>query len=138
MKHTHNLLSFLPTGATTLRSPATAAAAGKLFRRTFSANTKNAPLHSIYSIHHTTRHHAPPRPSPASSLYSRHHHPSTSPPRHNGCNSRNHLHPAAATADSIPNINDHNHLIERGSTLVPPSSTSPRPCRHSRVRLVLL
>nr|GEW50154.1 hypothetical protein [Tanacetum cinerariifolium] len=67
-----------------------------------------------------------------------HRHPSTSPPRHHGCNSQNHLHPAAATADSIPNINDHNHLIYRSSTLVPPSSTSPRPRRHNRVRLVLL
>nr|GEW77628.1 reverse transcriptase domain-containing protein [Tanacetum cinerariifolium] len=77
-------------------------------------------------------HHSPPRPSHASPLHSRHRYPSTSPPRHHGCNSRNHLHPAAATANSIPNINDHNHLNHRGSTLVPPSSTSPRPRRHSR------
>nr|GEU45407.1 hypothetical protein [Tanacetum cinerariifolium] len=45
------------------RNPPAVAAAEKLFQRAFPANLKNTPLHLIYSIHHTTRQHAPTPPS---------------------------------------------------------------------------
>ncbi|GJR01093.1 hypothetical protein Tco_0524077 [Tanacetum coccineum] len=56
------------------------AAAGKLFRRTFPANSKNAPREPIYPTHYFTLLHAPPSPPPTSAAaamppYTQHHLP---------------------------------------------------------------
>ncbi|GKF14421.1 hypothetical protein Tco_0055883, partial [Tanacetum coccineum] len=52
----------MPPSATTVA----VAAVGKLFRRTFPANSKNAPHEPIYPTHYFTLLHAPPSPPPAS------------------------------------------------------------------------
>ncbi|GJT95279.1 hypothetical protein Tco_1090797, partial [Tanacetum coccineum] len=86
------------------------AAAGKLFRRTFPANSKNAPREPIYPTHYFTLLHAPPSPPPTSAAAAMPPYTTSTTPR---------------TITPLPSSSSHRHHHHRSRRCLPTPQPTP-------------